>query len=389
MDPLGYIVYANFHNPMLSCIIFIYNLEDFFLVLKNTPIIELEEGVYVDSDTEKNGNFKIKNSAQVTSDTSVSELKKPHSFENEIRRASKLHHKGKAIQRQLKQAISHGSPVDLVLSKAFIGELVSSIKRNSDALLCMTKIRVKGSYSIEHGVNVAILLANLASRLDMTALEVQELALVGFLYDIGKTKVPDEILHKAGRLSDQEMVVMRNHVHAGITILQDMAMPEHLIKTVSEHHEHLDGHGYPKGLRGDEISICGRMLGIVDSYDAITADRGYKAAVVSQKALQILHAQAPQKYDPHLIQQFVRSIGVYPVGSLVKLSSEKIAMVIKIQPSHLLKPVVKVFYSVRSKHYLSPVMLDLQKSQHCIKKAVLADEFNLDFNRYFNEYIVL
>ncbi|MFT6899555.1 MAG: putative nucleotidyltransferase with HDIG domain [Paraglaciecola sp.] len=388
-------------------------------MLKNIPINELEVGMYVDSITEQNGNLKIKNSGRVTSLAFISELKTQgiltilinlneqqvsgsaqalitpsaarttSNFEDEISRARKLHHKGKDIQRKMLQAISNDLPVDLALCKAFIRELISSIGRNPDALLCMTKIREKENYLLEHSLNVAILLANFANHLHMAEQEVQELALSGFLHDIGKIKVPKDILNKAGSLSEQEMVVMRDHVYFGLRILQDMALPDHLIKIVAEHHERLDGYGYPDGARGDEISIHGRMIAIVDSYDAITADRCYKAAIASQKALKILHAQAPQKYDKNLIEQFVKSIGIYPVGSLVKLSSEKIAMVIKIQDSHPLKPMVKVFYSVRSTHYLPPVELDLQTSQYRIEKAVLASEFTLDFNRYFNEYIAL
>jgi putative nucleotidyltransferase with HDIG domain len=388
-------------------------------VLKNIPINELEVGMYVDSITEQNSSLKIKNPGRVTSRTFISELEKQgvltlsidvseqqlsesaplpvappsplttSSFEDEIPRASKLHHQGKDIQRQMLQAISNGLPVDLALPKAFTRELVSSIGRNPDALLCMTKIREKDNYLLEHCVNVAILLANFASHLHMSEQEVQELALSGFLHDLGKIKVPGDILHKAGELNDQEMVMMRDHVYFGIRILQDMALPDHLIKIVAEHHERLDGYGYPDGARGDEIGRYGRMIAIVDSYDAITADRCYKAAIASQKALKILHAQAPQKYDKHLIELFVKSIGVYPVGSLVKLSSEKIAMVIKKHDSHPLKPLVKVFYSVRSKHYFPPEEVDLHNSQYRIEKAVLAREFTLDFNRYFNEYIAL
>ncbi|WP_339768324.1 HD-GYP domain-containing protein [uncultured Paraglaciecola sp.] len=388
-------------------------------MLKTIPVNELEIGMYVDSIAVQNGNLKIKSRGRVTSGAAIAAMKKQGivsliidlskqlpkpeeslpqvdevkeidiSFADEIAKAAKLHDKGKTLQRRLLQSVNKGLPIDIAIPKEFTTKLVSSIHRNPNALLCMTKIREKDSYLLEHSLNVAILLANFASYLEMPDEEVQELALSGFLHDIGKIKVPDDILHKPGRLTDQEMVVMRDHVYFGVRVLEDMGIPERIIETISQHHERLDGYGYPEGARGDEIGLFGRMIAIVDTYDAITADRCYKAGMPSQKALKILHADTPIKYDQHLVEQFIKCIGVYPVGSLVKLSSEKIAVVIKQNDNHPLKPLVKVFYSVRSAHYLSPVEIDLLHSQYRVEKAVMASEFKLDFNRYFNESIAI
>ena len=388
-------------------------------MLKTIPVSDLEVGMYVDSIAEQNGNLKIKSRGRVTTNAAITAMKKqgivsividlskqlikeeepspgveppPEQdipFVDEISKAAKLHEKGKVLQRRMLQAADKGLPIDIAIPKEFTSNLVSSIDRNPNALLCMTKIREKDSYLLEHSLNVAILLANFANYLEMPEDEVQELALSGFLHDIGKIKVPDEILHKPGRLTDQEMVIMRDHVYYGIRVLEDMGIPERMIETISQHHERLDGYGYPDGARGDEITKFGRMIAIVDTYDAITADRCYKAGMPSQKALKILHEETPLKYDQHLVEQFIKCIGVYPVGSLVKLSSEKIAVVIKQNENNPLKPLVKVFYSVRSAHYLQPVEIDLLHSQYRVEKAVLASEFKLDFNRYFNESIAI
>lgn len=388
-------------------------------MLNKITIEELKVGMYVDSISAQNGNLKIKSRGRVTSHSAIRQMKeqgvlellidipnqtaleaaiaKPAtpmpkpivSFADEIGKAHKLHQKGKQIQRQMMKSVSKGLPIDIAVPQEFTANLLSSIDRNPNALLCLSQIREKDSYLLEHSLNVSILLANFAKHLQLPTHEAQELALAGFLHDIGKIKVPDNILHKSGRLTEQEMVVMRDHVYFGIKILHDMALPEQIIQTIAEHHERLDGYGYPEGARGDEISSFGRMIAIVDSYDAITADRCYKAGLSSQKALRILHAEAPLKYDKYLVEQFVKCIGVYPVGSLVKLTSEKVAMVIKQHDSAPLKPLVKVFYSVRSGHYLPPVELDLQNSQYRVEKAVLAKEFKLDFNRYFNESIAI
>lgn len=281
--------------------------------------------------------------------------------------------------------------MDISIPEEFSNNLVGSIDRNPNALLCLTKIREKDDYLLEHSLNVAILLANFAQYIGLEEEIVQELALSGFLHDIGKIKIPDEILHKPGRLTDQEMNIMRDHVIYGIEALREMEIPERMIRTVGEHHERLDGYGYPEGARDDEISYYGRMISIVDVYDALTADRCYKAGMPSQKALQILLKDTPDKYDRELVQKFIKCIGIFPVGSLVKLSDETIAMVVKHNEEAPLKPLVKVFYSLKGNHYLAPEDINLAKTNMKISvdKAVLASDYKIDFNAFFEEKIAI
>lgn len=392
-------------------------------MLKTIDIEELQKGMFVDSIAAQQGNMKITSRGHVTNDQQISQLRdkgilalvidlskqlsvaeqevanstpsntKPIvevSFEQEITIAAALHNKGKALQKRMFDHVTKGLALDLTITNEFTRNLVSSIDRNPNALLCMTKIREKDSYLLEHSLNVAILLANFANHAQLSEEQVQELTLSGFLHDIGKIRIPDEILHKPGRLTDQEMNIMRDHVYFGIQVLKEIGLPESIIRTISEHHERLDGYGYPEGARGDEISLYGRMIAIVDTYDAITADRCYKPGMPSQKALQIILQDSPHKYDGELVKKFIKCIGVYPVGSLIKLSNEKIAMVVKQHPTHSTKPLVKVFYSVRGNHYLKPIELDLNKSpQIKIEKAVVASEYRLDFNKYFTESIAI
>ena len=392
-------------------------------MLKTIGIEELEKGMFVDSIAMQHGNMKITSRGRVTNDKQIKSLKNQGiialvidlskqasspslladtpaekttkvrvevSFEQEIAIAVALHTKGKAIQKRMFDDVTKGLSLDLAIPEEFARKLVSSIDRNPNALLCMTKIREKDSYLLEHSLNVAILLANFANHVELSDAEIQELALSGFLHDIGKIKIPDAILHKPSRLTDQEMNIMRDHVYFGIKILSELNLPDSILRTIAEHHERLDGYGYPDGARGDEISLYGRMIAIVDTYDAITAERCYKPGVPSQKALQIILQDAPHKYDLELVKKFIKCIGVYPVGSLVRLTNEKIAMVIKQHPVHSTKPLVKVFYSVRGNHYLKPTELDLSKNNQAkIEKAVIASEYRLDFNKYFSESIAI
>lgn len=395
--------------------------------MKKISIDELQPGMYVQGIVKQAGNMRIKSQGKVVSDAIVEQLRrkgilelmidpskafKPEEpepeeeieeepegeteepvkhveFDQEVTVAKGLHDKGKGIQKRLMDSVSRGLPMDISIPREFTEKLVGSIDRNPNALMCITKIREKDSYLLEHSLNVAILLANFAKHVEMTEAEVQELAFSGFLHDIGKIKVPDEILHKPGRLTDQEMVVMRDHVYFGVKTLQKMNMDERIVRTMSEHHERLDGYGYPHGLRGDEISFFGRMIAIVDTYDAITADRCYKPGMPSQKALKILLKDSPEKFDRELVEKFIKCVGIYPVGSLVLLNNEHVAMVVKQREQSPLKPIVKVFYSVRSGHYIPPRDVDLGSSQYDIEKAVTPAEFGLDFNRFFNEKIAV
>lgn len=311
------------------------------------------------------------------------------SFEDEISYAKELHDKGKGLQQRLLNSVAKNLPIDLKLPKEFAQHLVGSIDRNPNALMCLTKIREKDSYLLEHSLNVAVLLANFAKYLGLAEIEVEELALTGFLHDIGKIKVPNEILHKPGRLTDEEMDIMRKHVDYGIETLQEMKLPAHIIRTMAEHHERLDGMGYPNGAKEEQISIFGRMIAIVDTYDAITAHRCYKAGMPSQRALKILLEDSPVKYDLELVEKFVKCVGVYPVGSLVKLTGEQVAMVVLQSPDSPLKPIVKVFYSIGSETYTDIKDIDLNQSQYKIEKAVMPEEFGINFNRFFEDKIAL
>jgi putative nucleotidyltransferase with HDIG domain len=344
-------------------------------------------------DTDKS--FKVSESSSSISSNSVENEPaekilapiKSVSLEKELNRATKLHQQGKDIQKLLLENVQKETPFDTSIPKAFSNKLVESVDRNPDALLCLTKIREKDDYLLEHSLNVAILLANFGKYLGMSEEEVQDLSYAGFLHDLGKIKIPDEILHKPGRLTESEMEVMKGHVKHGVDYLETMDIAAPLVQAISEHHERLDGLGYPAGKQGDAISKAGRMLAIADMYDALTADRVYKPGMSSQKAFAILMSDAPFRLDKALVQQFIMCLGVYPVGSLVLLSNERLAMVLE-QKDSPLTPLVKVFYSVRNSHYLTPRDIDLSVDKTVsIVKAVIASDYKIDVNGFFERSV--
>ncbi|MCF2947225.1 HD-GYP domain-containing protein [Paraglaciecola aquimarina] len=390
-------------------------------MLKLFDIDKLEVGMFVESIAKQVDSMKIKSRGRITSQKVIDQLKKQGikqvvvdlskrlesdkpepevlkpkkdksiSFDAEINTAAKIYETGKRVQKDMFEQVAKNLTIDLSVPSEFTTSLVSSIHRNPDALMCMSKIREKDSYLLEHSLNVAILLANFSHQLGLEDHQVQELALSGFLHDIGKINIPDKILHKPGRLTDEEMVIMRKHVQFGTDVLLDMEIPSSIIRTIGEHHERLDGLGYPEQRKGAEISTFGRMIAIADTYDAITATRCYKAGMPSKKALQILLKDSPVKYDKELVLQFVKSVGIYPVGTLVKLDNEKLAMVMQQHQVESNKPKIKVFYSVKGSHYLAPLDVDLA-APTCrlnIVEAVTASDYKIDFNKYFKESIAI
>ena len=394
-------------------------------LLKTISISQLTPGMYVSKIIEQTGDIKLKSEGKVTSQDIVEvlkargvkrliidgskafDIKAPDShvsepalvtqntvqkktttpFYKEIQQAEKLHAQGKVIQKSLLASVEKGQPFDEAIPKAFSQKLVESINRNPDALLCLTQIREKDDYLLEHSLNVAILLANFGQFIGMDEAQVNDLAYAGFLHDMGKIRIPGEILHKPGRLTDDEMDIMKQHVVFGVQALEDAKIAPFLINIVSEHHERLDGKGYPAGKAETQISREGRMLAIADMYDALTAQRCYKAGMPSQKAMKLLLQGAPHQLDSQLVQMFIKCMGVYPVGSLVKLSNNKLAMVAE-QTASPLTPIVKVFYSVTGDHFLEPKDLNLAHEKHLsIESSVLASDYKIDFNSFFERSI--
>ncbi|NVK56948.1 MAG: HD-GYP domain-containing protein [Alteromonadaceae bacterium] len=308
----------------------------------------------------------------------------------ELVRAERLYQKGLDIQANLYDSVYKDKPFDESIPQEFARALVSSLNRNPDALLLLSRIREKDTYLLEHSLNVGILSANFSRFLGLSEDEVATAAYTGMLHDLGKIKVPDHILHKPGKLTADEMEVMKKHVTYGVDFLTDMKLDSQLIRVVGEHHERLDGLGYPAQKSADEISFFGRLLAITDMYDALTADRCYKAGMPSQKVLKILLQDSEAKLDKELLQQFIKCMGIYPMGSLVALSNQKIAMVMKQNPTQPTRPVVKVIYTQVGNHYITPKDIDLSKDNKVsIEKSIVASEYNLDINRFFNQSISL
>jgi putative nucleotidyltransferase with HDIG domain len=360
---------------------YIYN-SDKIMSLKKAGI----KRAVVDPSKEKQLDPKIAN----IKNTSLKERREPPkksiSLDQEMLKAHKLYNNAKGVQQKILDAIMEGRVINTKEVKESTDAIVDSIFRNQDAMSCMSRLRLKDDYLIEHSLNVSILMTIFAKHLGIDDAIIQQLALGAFLHDIGKIKVRDEVLNKPGKFTPDEYEEMKKHVSFGVKILEDTPHISHIVMSmVKEHHERIDGSGYPFGITDDAISKYGRMIAIVDSYDAMTAERVYKAGMHPIKAFKILVNESRDVYDAILVEKFVQCLGVYPIGTLVKLDSGKLALISRLNKRSPLKPVVRVFYNTRLKQAIAIEEIDLSKSKYkdqidcCIKP----EEFNINLLRFF------
>ena len=298
----------------------------------------------------------------------------------------RLYQEARELQGKFIRHLKAGEPIDITPLAAVAEEMVDTMFTHGDAMLCLARIRAKDAYLMEHSMNVAILLANFGRYLGLERNVLKELTLGGLLHDVGKIMTPDEVLNKPGKLTDEEFGVMRQHVVHSYDILSNTAgITPTMLEVAANHHERLDGSGYPQRLKGEQLSLYTRMSGIVDVYDAITADRVYKAGMQPTQAFRILLKGINQHFDAELVTKFIKCMGVYPVGTLVQLSNQRLAIVMQRNEQQPLKPVVKVIYHATQRHYLDVQWLDLAKSgvQESIENTVDPKEFGINLANFF------
>ncbi|MBT9500090.1 MAG: HD-GYP domain-containing protein [Burkholderiaceae bacterium] len=237
--------------------------------------------------------------------------------------------------------------------------IADSVSRNPSALISLARLKTKDDYTYMHSVAVCALMVSLARHLNLGKEQVREAGFAGLLHDIGKMAMPSEVLNKPGSLTDAEYKVMQSHPVRGHELLSGggLAMPGAL-DVCLHHHEKMDGSGYPHRLPGDQISLLARMGAVCDVYDAITSTRPYKNAWDPAGSIQRM-AQWKGHFDPAVFQAFVKSVGIYPVGSLVRLQSGRLAVVAEQHPSSLVTPTLKVFFSTKSQMPIPLETLDL------------------------------
>ncbi|MDO9101448.1 MAG: HD-GYP domain-containing protein [Candidatus Nitrotoga sp.] len=303
------------------------------------------------------------------------------SLQNELIVAKKLHTKTKEAVVSIFSDIRMGNALKLDATLSLVNEINQSIARNSSALISLSRLKNADNYTYLHSVAVCVLMIALGRQLGLKDEVLQQVGIAGLLHDIGKIFIPHEVLNKPGKLTDEEFNIVKTHPLKGWEILKDCnGVSELTLDVCRHHHERVDGKGYPDKLSGEALTLFARMGAVCDVYDAITSNRCYKTGWEPAESIRKMAEWKSGHFDEVIFHAFVKTVGIYPTGSLLKLKSGRLGVVTDQSKQSLTKPLVKVFFSTRSNAHILQETVDLSKSPDSIANLEnpLQWGFNLD-----------
>ncbi|NEX62329.1 HD-GYP domain-containing protein [Noviherbaspirillum galbum] len=323
--------------------------------------IDTEKGLDVhDAPTQSEVKRDIERDLRKIAETPVPEPRS--AYEEELERAGKVKGEATALVKSIMSDVRLGRAIEIDRVQPVVQNITESILRNPGALLGLVHIKDKDDYTFLHSVSVCTLMVAFCRSRGMKGEIVREAGMGGLLHDTGKAKVPDEVLNKPGRLTDEEFAIIRKHPRDGYDILKDIPKISDIVLDITlHHHERCDGTGYPDNLKQHQITMLAQMAAVVDVYDAITADRCYHKGMTPAEGVRKLFEWSKHHFNAEHVQNFMRCVGIYPVGTLVMLESERLALVIEPHPTNMLAPKVKAFFNTRSGTRMTPEIIDLSK----------------------------
>jgi HD-GYP domain-containing protein (c-di-GMP phosphodiesterase class II) len=281
-------------------------------------------------------------------------------MDEEVRRAAALCSASREAVASLHNEVRMGRTLDADKCRPIVDEIASSVSRNAGALTSLARLKTHDDYTYLHSVAVCALMVSLARQLGLEEAEVREAGMAGLVHDMGKALMPLAVLNKPGKLTEEEFTIIRGHPQLGHDLLAEGgAFEPGVLDVCLHHHERLDGKGYPEGLAGDAISRLARMGAVCDVYDAITSNRPYKAGWDPAESIAQMASWRKGQFDTAVFQAFVKSLGIYPNGSLVRMKSGRLAIVMEQNEKSLVAPRVKIFFATQTQQSITPELLDL------------------------------
>ncbi|GEA13422.1 HD-GYP domain-containing protein [Alteromonas sp. KUL49] len=392
-------------------------------MLKNVPIHDLEPGMYVNQVIEQRGTLKMRSKGLVKTTSVIASLKDkgilvvevdyskssiappPPPVEEEtlpeksevkqsppiskasLSNASDLYTDAVNIQNGFVESLKRGAAKDLKPLEDLSQSLIESMFDNRDALSCLTMIKNADAYLLEHSINCSILMGMFLEHLGYDRDTIEEACLGALLMDVGMSTLPEDIRNSTSEYTPADREMMKMHTEIGQALVEQSGEISDLaLSIIANHHERVDGSGYPRGIEGDDIPEFARIAGIIDTYDAMTSNRCYRKSITPSQALKRLSKDS--SLDQNLVSTFIKCIGVHPVGSVVRLKSGKLGIVSQQGKEDMLSPVVMTFYSATSNHYNEIKRLDLSLVDDEIVSGVRPDDFNINLGKFFREVFV-
>lgn len=391
-------------------------------MLQQIDINDLKPGMFVNRVIEQSGRLKMKTKGLVTSDQAIKALvakgvlrleidatrgdgvpepqkevksEKPQaavetpkaaelSDSEQIEAATKVYQEAMVIQSRFFKRMAAKDQVSLDSVKQLSHKLIDAVVHMPNGMSCLSLLNKTGKYLLEHSLNCSILFTMFANSKNMTDKEIESLSLAGLLMDVGMTNMPNEITQSAKKLTPSQREVMTTHVDIGLDLVEKCGEISDIVRDVIfNHHERVNGSGYPDAQDNHDVSIYTRMAAIVDSYDAMTSPRLFKKPITPARALSRLLKD--EAYDQTLVAEFIQCVGVHPVGSLVKLSNDRLAIVIRGNKEAPLQPHVATFYHIKTANYSEVKKVDLSRTKLKIDGSVRPEEFGLNLTKFFRD----
>ncbi len=284
--------------------------------------------------------------------------------------------------------VNDGGKLDFIKLRKSVDPVVDSISRNPDACLWITRLKQHDQYTYQHSLGSSILAVSLGRQLGLSRHDLRSLAMGCMLMDVGKLRLPPELLQANRELSDQEVAEVAGHVGHGLEILDECGViNQDVIDIVANHHERFDGSGYPAALIGDKIPPFACIAGIVDTYDAVTSQRSYAEPMSPSEAIKLLYGARDTEFQAELVEAFIQAVGIYPAGTLVELSSGEVGVVVAEYRTRRLRPKVLLLLDSRKKALPRSRLIDLQDDSDSsrgtmlsIKKSLEPDAYGIDLS---------
>ncbi|WP_340681085.1 HD domain-containing phosphohydrolase [Paraglaciecola sp.] len=388
-------------------------------MLKVIDIAELQPGMFVTQVTKQEGVYRVTSAGRIKNSGEISNLidkgilqieidlnKSLHgdsqnnelpldqvnhhslNYSQQLEHALKLYEQVKTVHSKLMNRISKGKPADLEAVNAVSQQLMEKVFECDDAINLVTMLSENDQYFIEHSLNCAILIIVFARHLGFDETLMRQLGAGALLMDIGMVKLPLLLTEKLEDFDQAETKKIQKHVRMALKLVSNIDVISDISREVIElHHERLDGSGYPQALMADDIPIYGRIAAIVDVYDALTSSRPYRVAYKPSEALRIMSEEL-HGLDQELMSQFITCIGAHPIGSLVKLASNKLAIVMRLNKLSPLKPVVMAFYDLDSKQHDTVTQIDLSNVDDAIVGSVDPADPAVNLNQFLHQTLL-